>query len=68
MERQASKSQSIRQQQNQSRPNEKLIEGKERILQLLKEAGIVDLDDDMLSRLPTWGEVMYVATNDEIFT
>ena len=34
--------------------------GKERILQLLKEAGIIDLDNETLSRLPTWKEVMYV--------
>ena len=35
-----------------------LTKGKERILQLLKEAGIFDLDDDTLHRLPTWDEVM----------
>jgi hypothetical protein len=34
--------------------------GKGRILQLLKEAGIIDLDNETISRLPTWEEVMYV--------
>ena len=42
------------------RSREDLEKGKERIIQLLKEAGIIDLDFETLSRLPTWEEVTYV--------
>ncbi len=62
-EMQASQSESIRrrpsnQQDEQISSSVDLAIGKERIIQLLNEAGIIDLDDDTLHRLPTWDEVM----------
>lgn len=66
VERHALKSQSVRRQQKQlyeRTSNDELTKGKERILQLLNEAGIIELDDNTLSRLPTWEEVMYVCCN-----
>jgi hypothetical protein len=62
VEVQAPEPQSIRQrprnQQEERMSKVDLAKGKDRIIQLLKEAGIIDLDDDTLSRLPTWDEVM----------
>jgi len=34
--------------------------GKEPILQILREAGITDIDDATMDLLPTWEEVTYV--------
>jgi hypothetical protein len=36
------------------------LHGKEPLLNILKEAGITDLDQNIIDRLPTWEEVTYV--------
>ena len=57
----ATNSNQIRGQQDpiyKARSPEDSEKGKERIIQLLNEAGIFDLDIETLRRLPTWEEVM----------
>jgi hypothetical protein len=36
------------------------FQGKEQILRILKEAGITDLNQNTIDRLPTWEEITYV--------